>query len=79
MFLLVGVLFILVLIPSTYKKRLINYHDCHQTIVSNPVDNNYCVFELDKKTISEIVGTRPKIAKPSKKYVWRNYRQIISF
>tara|TARA_A100001015_G_C14934144_1_gene689703 strand:+ start:512 stop:1300 length:789 start_codon:yes stop_codon:yes gene_type:complete len=59
--------FILILIPSTYKKKIVNLQNCPRTIVNGHIDNNYCVFELDKKTISNIINIRPKLSESFKK------------
>ena len=53
---------ILVLLPSTYSRKIIDVHKCQRTS-----DNNYCVFELDGKTISEIITTRPKLSESLKR------------
>ena len=55
------------LIPSTYSKKYIDFKNCQRTIVNDINNNNYCIFELDKTTISEIINIRPKLSESLKK------------
>ena len=58
---------IILLIPSTYSKKYIDVKIGQRTIVNDKNNNNYCIFELDKTTISEIINTRPKLNESLKK------------
>ena len=57
---------ITLLIPSNYSKKYIDIQNCQRTIV-NEINNNYCIFELDKTMITEIINIRPKLSESLKK------------
>ena len=63
---LLCIFIILLLLPSTYNKKIISLQKCKRTIVDDMNANNYCVFELDEKTISEIINIRPKLSESLK-------------